>query len=338
MIGARLYRARKAAGLSLRAVGGRIGLSHAAIKKYEDGVSIPSSDVLLRLARALGVRVEYLLRPDPVPQARIEFRKAPSAKRKAADAIGHQLLEQVERRLELEAFFPQPPVAPFALPASLIQPISSLNDVEESADALRDAWALGGGALSGLADALERRGIWVLSVAVDTLADGAFYGLSARVGDRPLIAVGRHWSGERQRVVLASELAHLVLHGRIAPGLDEERVCDRFAAAFLLPRAAAVAAIGSHRSALDVRELALLKSEFGLSIAAIVDRALALGIISAAYRHAVVKRFAMDGWQATEASTPLPAESPRHFQRMVFCALVEGYIGEAKAAELMVEN
>ncbi len=36
-LGVRLQQARKAAGLSLRALADRINLSHAAIKKYEDG-------------------------------------------------------------------------------------------------------------------------------------------------------------------------------------------------------------------------------------------------------------------------------------------------------------
>jgi transcriptional regulator with XRE-family HTH domain len=49
----RLQQARKAAGLSLRALADLIPLSHAAIKKYEDGLVYPSSDMLLKLARAL---------------------------------------------------------------------------------------------------------------------------------------------------------------------------------------------------------------------------------------------------------------------------------------------
>ena len=62
MIGQRLYRARKAAGLSLRDLGARVGLTHAAIKKYEDEQATPPSTTLLKLARALNVRTEYFFR------------------------------------------------------------------------------------------------------------------------------------------------------------------------------------------------------------------------------------------------------------------------------------
>ena len=45
----RLHNARKAAGLLLRDLGEQVGVSHAAIKKYEDGTAMPSSDILIRL-------------------------------------------------------------------------------------------------------------------------------------------------------------------------------------------------------------------------------------------------------------------------------------------------
>ena len=45
---------------------------------------------------------------------------------------------------------------------------------------------------------------------------------------------------ERQRFTLAHELGHLMLEGRLADGLDEEKACNRFAGAFLAPRVAVI--------------------------------------------------------------------------------------------------
>ena len=56
MFSIRLHRARKAAGLSLRDLGERVGVSHAAIKKYEDGIAMPSSDILIGLSRTFRSR------------------------------------------------------------------------------------------------------------------------------------------------------------------------------------------------------------------------------------------------------------------------------------------
>ena len=46
MFSERLMRARKAAGMSMNALGFAIGVSANAIKKYEHGEAMPSSEVL----------------------------------------------------------------------------------------------------------------------------------------------------------------------------------------------------------------------------------------------------------------------------------------------------
>ena len=74
MFGERLLRARTAAGLSMQALAQAVGLSANMIKKYEHGVSMPSSDSLLKLAKALSVRVEYFFRPVTVQLSNIEYR------------------------------------------------------------------------------------------------------------------------------------------------------------------------------------------------------------------------------------------------------------------------
>ena len=74
-LGKRLARARKASGLGLRKLGELVGLSHMAISKYEKGASTPSSDILLKLAKALEVSVEFFLRPETIQLGEIKFRK-----------------------------------------------------------------------------------------------------------------------------------------------------------------------------------------------------------------------------------------------------------------------
>jgi transcriptional regulator with XRE-family HTH domain len=71
----RIQQARKAAGLSLRALADLVNLSYAAIKKYEDGDVYPSSDVLIKLARALNVRVDFFFRPIKIDPENVKFRE-----------------------------------------------------------------------------------------------------------------------------------------------------------------------------------------------------------------------------------------------------------------------
>jgi transcriptional regulator with XRE-family HTH domain len=50
-------------------------VSKNSIFRYEPGIMLPSSSVLIMLADALGVKVEYFFRPFTVSIDKIEFRK-----------------------------------------------------------------------------------------------------------------------------------------------------------------------------------------------------------------------------------------------------------------------
>jgi Zn-dependent peptidase ImmA (M78 family)/DNA-binding XRE family transcriptional regulator len=333
MFSTRLHRARKAAGLSLRDLGERVGVSHAAIKKYEDGVTMPSSDILIALSRALKVRTEYFFRPDSVALEGIEYRKRSSLPKKRLDAITHEIIDQIERRIELENLFPQSPVKSFEMIDEIVEHLSSMDQIEKVAERVRNAWCLGLDPIPDLIDVLETNGIRVFMIEAD--AENKFDGLAARVNGMPIVVVGRLWPGDRQRFTLAHELGHLILEGRLADNLDEEMACNRFAGAFLFPQASVLQELGQHRNAIELKELGLLKEEFGLSMAGILYRARDLGVITPAYREEQAKLFRCKGWFRKEPGDDYPSEKAHIFEQLVFHALAEDYIGESKAAELM---
>ena len=63
MIGERIRMARRAAGLSQQALGDKAGVSKMSISKYERSEMTPGSAMLVRIAEATGMRVDYFLRP-----------------------------------------------------------------------------------------------------------------------------------------------------------------------------------------------------------------------------------------------------------------------------------
>lgn len=333
MLGQRLQRARKAAGLSLRELGELVGLSHAAIKKYEDGISMPSSDVLIKLARAVKVRSEYFFRSDSISLEGINYRKRSALPKKRLDAITHEIIDQIERRIELENLFPSSPIKSFKQLDDLPKAIQSLGQVEDLAEAVRSGWGLGFDPIPELIDVLETHGIRVFTVEVNS--DLKFDGLAAKVNSMPIVVVGSNWPGDRQRFTLAHEVGHLMLEERLAADINEEAACNRFAGAFLFPRQTVFQELGEHRNFIEPKELGLLKEEFGLSMAAVRYRARDLGIVSPAYWLDQAKSFKMKGWHIKEPGNDYPAESTHIFEQLVFHALAEGYIGESKGAELM---
>ena len=77
IIAKRIKSARNLAGFSLRELSARMDgiVSHNAIKKYEAGVMMPDSKVLLALSNALNVKTDYFFKPYEINIDSIEFRK-----------------------------------------------------------------------------------------------------------------------------------------------------------------------------------------------------------------------------------------------------------------------
>ncbi|MCF7752437.1 ImmA/IrrE family metallo-endopeptidase [Bacillus subtilis subsp. subtilis] len=327
-----------AAGLSLRALAQDVGVSAMAISKFERDHIQPSSDTLLRLGRALGVRTEYFFRQPGVELTQVGFRKharlSPQDQAKALEDVR----EKLERWLELEAVIPAAWPPPLAMPRGLPARVTALQDIDAIADRVRSAWKLGTGPIGSVVDMLEEQGIKVILTPHD--GDRKFDGMVARANGHTVIVVGEKWPGDRQRFTLAHELGHLVLQGRLAEGLDEERACNRFASALLVPMQEAIRLLGAVRSWIEPRELYLLKREWGLSMSGWLYRAQELGILS----HAAAKRhwdaFAQqrkDGtsWRELEPGDVYASERPVRFAQLVYRALAEELIGESKAAELL---
>lgn len=333
MIGERLERARKAAGLSMRDLAALAGVSANMIKKYEHGDSMPSSGVMVKMAKALGVRSEYFFRPAVVELSGIEYRKRASTPTKLLRKIEADVLDQAERWQELANMWPEFPVPQFELPDELPEQINRYEDIDSAADAIRGAWDLGLNPIPDLIDALESHGILVIVTGVEVGAH--FDGLQATVAGKPVIVVSKEWPGDRQRFTLAHELGHLLLHDRLADDLDEERACNRFASAFLLPAESLRTHLGSSRHNIEPRELYLLKREFGLSMQSCLYRAADLGIISDKVRQRMFMLFSKKGWRTQEPGDAYPNEVTQLFEQLVFRSLGEGIVGESKAAELM---
>lgn len=331
-LGIRIKQARKAAGLSLRAIADLMGVSHMAIKKYEDGDIYPSSGILLQLAKTLKVRVDFFFRPVKTSLGEVKFRKRKNLSNKVEETIKFEATNQIERRFELENLYPNPPVPMFEVPPDFPQKINQLEEIESIAEKLRAHWKLGLAPVHDLIDAFESQGIRVFIINTD---EQRFDGFSAMIDNQPIIVISSKWPGDRQRFNLVHELGHYLLGHRLSPKIDEEQACNRFAGAFLFPREAVVQAIGEKRKAIEWQELLLLKEQFQLSMAVICYRLRDLKIIHEDYHKGLMIRFRQKGWNRNEPGLKIPPEKAHAFNQMLFHALGEEYIGESKAAELL---
>ena len=332
MIGQRIAQARKSASLSLRALGELVGVSQTTISKYEKGLSTPNSTILMKLAKALGVKSSFFFRTNSYQLENVEYRKR-DIPNKALRAINAKILNLVEKRFELEELYPVAISKKFEVPQKLSRTINYLYEIEEIANQLRRAWNLGEDPIADLSDILELQGIKVFMIEEN--ADNGFDGLTAWVNGNPIIVISEIWAGVRQRFTLAHELGHLILKGRLDLNIDEERASNRFAGAFLLPQKALIDRLGNKRKSIEIAELALLKEEFGVSMQVGFIRANQLKIISYEYSSSLRKLFKQNNWDRNEPTPPYPTEKIKRFKQLVLRAVSQRIISESKGAELL---
>lgn len=296
---------------------------------------MPSSGVLIALADALSVSVDYLVGDQEMVLEAVEFRKKRITGKREEAQVEAQVLHLLERYLMVEELLHLRSVEwhmPREAPYPVIQDVS---EADRAAQSLREHWGLGTDPIPNLIELLEEQGIKALAVDLTNID-----GLTARVrrahkGAVPVIVVNRKDWGERQRFTLAHELGHMVMD--VAAKVDDEKAAHRFAGAFLMPADALWAEIGKHRTSIGGPELFYLKKLFGVSVQAITYRCKDLGIFGESLFRRLFHEFARLGWRSPPYQEPeaLPGEEPTRFKRLTFRALAEGAISEPKAAELL---
>ena len=132
-------------------------VSAQAINKYEHDEMMPSSSVLIRLARALDVAEDYLLGEPDMALDGVEFRKKSSMAAKEESRIEAQVLHLMERYLMVEEILGLP--VEWDEPRGAPYPVEqNLNESDRAAHILRDHWGLGLEPIPKFVELLESRG------------------------------------------------------------------------------------------------------------------------------------------------------------------------------------
>lgn len=281
---ARLTLARHRNRLTKKALAEALGLDQKTIIRYETEGQIPSKDSLVAIARVLGFPQEFFFGGDldemPVEAASFRSLKSMSAKDRdaalAAGSIAFLMDDWVAAR--------------FDLPGPDLLDLKEDIDAESAADTLRQRWALGNRPISNMIHLLEAKGVRVFSLAENTKTVDAF---SMWRRSTPYVFLNTFKTSERSRFDAAHELGHLVLHKHGGPhdkgsnienddpfqepGPDAEHQANRFASAFLMPRADLLAKLPRANS---LNQLIQAKRIWGVSVAALNYRLHKLGAVS----------------------------------------------------------
>lgn len=331
VFGRRLTQARKMRGWSLRELAAQLNgaVTHAALHKYEQGQMLPGSDVLLPLASVLKQSADFFFRAPTISLSQIEFRKRTALGVRQEEGLREKAAEFFERYLEVEqllgvdAVF-QNPLQGFAIRKS--------EDVEAAAIKLREAWELGMDALSNVVEMLENHQIKVYELE----ADAAFDGFSGWAGNLPVIVLNRNFPLVRKRLTALHELAHLLLtfpKGQFE-AKQKEKLCHALAGAMLMPEEIFRQRFGGKRSSVTLNELVDIKTDYGISIGAIMARAQQLGLVTDALYKSFCIEVRKRGWHKDEPGEYVGIEHSNRFEQLLYRAVSTDAVSMTKAANL----
>jgi Zn-dependent peptidase ImmA (M78 family) len=338
LFGERLKRARIMRGYSLRSLQEALQgeISHTQLQKLEKGLVTADTRFLAKVSRLFKVRPDFFMMPERFRFAEVEYRSLTKVGKKARERLQEEAFEFFERFLEIESILE---VKREALPAYFLEGLEGEalgKKVERAAEALRDEWKLGRNPIPNVHSMLEQNGVMV---KLFRNAPQGFDGLATitHVGERmvPSMALAYNEDLPRFRLTALHELAHLVL--RLPETLEhkkKEKLCHRFASAFLVPEEPFKKAFGGERNKVPVRELEMIKAEWGISCKAIITRARTLELVTQGYaKNFYIRYNAFNG----DPGKWIGSEESRQFDLLVNQALSKGMISVSKAAGLLGE-
>lgn len=314
-------------------IGGMV--SKQAISKYESAKMLPNSSVLIALATALDVDLDYFYRPFTfdLSQFEVSFRKKSNTTAKDVNALKVKIQDQVERYLEVKEILGKDE---HEVIESTGFALSSKKEMCKLVMDIRQAWNLGDDAIANVQDTLEAHGIIVIS----TDAPENFDGVSGVVNGQEYIIVlnSNRDHIERRRFTALHELGHLLYNKRFSEELtprDKEKLCDAFASEMLLP-SSTLKSIFKSGEKISTSELKQLQMMYGISIDAIMHKLRYLDILSENKYKSYYIRKNQDATLKKFVETSRYQETMTNkFETLVYAAVAKELISTSKAASLL---
>ena len=303
--GSRVRLLRTFQGLTQRELANRMSVSQQFVAFIEGGKKVPSDVHLEMLADVCGVEPTFFGQGafDEFREEECHFRKRAStpvsvkSRVLSAGTLFGMFVTYLDDRVELP---------PSDIPEYVATDPES---IEQIAEKCRARWALGSDRpISNIVRVLESKaGAIATRIEVEGAKADRVDAFS-RTGPRSLVVLGEPKSGSRQAFDCPHELGHLVMHTGVETGDENtERQANRFASAFLMPRAGFIPDFPRMHS-FHWEPIFALKKRWRASAAAIVRRAYDLRLLSAFDYQRANKSIMAQGWHHGEPDDWAPYE------------------------------
>ncbi len=321
--------------MSLKDLADLVGISKQMISEYEKGKSMPSSSILIKLAKSLNVKLDYFFTPPSVELGVVNFRKKSSISVKKIKALKEEIKMKLSNYLEVENILD--------IDNSFKNPLdkkktNELEDIEIIIQELRNEWEIGIDPIHNIIQLLEDKEIKVIEIDEP---ENQFDGLATIINDKyPIIVVNKNFPVERKRFTLLHELGHLLLDLPKCDIKTEENFCNRFASEFLFPKSMVYREFGESRGSISFKELEAVQRKYGISIKAIIYRLKDCNILSDNRVVEFYKKlnFNKELRQKVDTERFQTPEISNRFKQLVYRAFSQELISSSKAASLLGVN
>lgn len=301
VLGEVLVTARRARGLTQQELADLTGVSQAALSRWENQDRVPGEEHVAAVARALGVTRNLLEHA-----SRIAGATAVDAHMRRQKTAKAGVWQRLEAQLNMYRIHANQLLDDVAIKAERQVPRFDAisHSPADAARLVRMQWRMPIGPVRGLVGWLEAAGCLVVA---EDFGTPRVDGLSQWAGAHPVLLVNAAAPVDRIRWTLAHELGHLVLHEQDA-SVSMEDEAEAFAAEFLMP----AEVIKPQLRRLELGRLHDLKRQWMVPMAAIIERASRMGLLTETERTRFYKARSAKGWLTREpVSDELPPETPR---------------------------
>jgi Zn-dependent peptidase ImmA (M78 family)/transcriptional regulator with XRE-family HTH domain len=307
-----LILARESRGYSQSELSGLISVNQATVSRIESGVLQPSQDLEVIFSKVLRYHPSLFRQSDRV----YGFNSTVFFHRKR-----QSLADKILRKLHACMNITRMRVARLIRSETLDSPNRfqhiKANEYDggttAAARVVRSTWQLPAGPIRSVMQAIEDAGGIVVGMDFETRQADA---ISEWIPPHPpifLVNCKAEIPGDRMRLTLAHELAHVVMHSFPTPEMEDE--ANAFAAEFLMPRKE----IKPSLYGLTMAKLADLKRHWKVSMAALIQRAYELQTITQSQRKYLIINVAKrSGGRIHEPlESEMPLEQPQVFDRLI---------------------
>lgn len=309
-------------------------LTPSAIEKFEKAETAPSPQTLSRIAEALRVMPDDLIRPYAlsINYDKIRYRKRSKMSKKEVEKLQRKYGLMLERYIEMERLLDKEAIFTFNYDDILV---STYKDAQNVARRFRSDMGWDLRPIASPIQQLEMKGIKVFVLDETESSNKDFDGMCYKEGKIAVVVLKKCENTEHDRFTLFHEMGHLLMNTGELEGKELENLCNAFASEMLLPEEVFRKFFWEGCRIYPIT-LQMLQREWGISCAAQMYKAKDLGIINEnRYIGYCVRLNRNKDLKADmEASRFLP-ETTNRFQSLVFQALGEFKITAAKAAAML---